>query len=106
VKTMAEVLAGHVILSGGGWFACSNTECGWQLRNTLSPREFHASAFPVGEFAAHQEAMLTAAGFGPVKAARAGAWDEGHEAGLEYAASTASIPDANPYRAASIEPTQ
>jgi len=70
---MAEVLAGHVILSGGGWFACSNTECGWQLRNTLSPREFHASAFPVGEFAAHQEAMLTAAGFGPVKAAQAGA---------------------------------
>ena len=48
-----------------------------------------------GTFAAHQAAALTAAGFGPVQAARAEAWDEGRRAGQEFF----KVP--NPYREAS-----
>lgn len=80
MNTMAEVLAEHVILSGGGWFACSNPECEWKLRNTLRPREFHASSWPVREFAAHQAAALSAAGFGPVREAQAQALRDAAEA--------------------------
>lgn len=64
---MAEVVAAHQMLAGGGWFACSNTECGWKLRNTLSPREFHFTAWPVQEHANHVAEMLAAHGYGKLE---------------------------------------
>jgi hypothetical protein len=59
VKTMAEVLGDHVIygMSRGTYLAC---RCD---KTWVTYSEYHA----------HLEAELTAAGFGPVKAAAAGA---------------------------------
>lgn len=66
MKTMAEVLGVHGQLDtskdGERWFV-SCMGCSWS----------EEADDPCMEFAAHQEAMLTAAGFGPVKAAQAGA---------------------------------
>lgn len=59
VKTMAEVIGAHAVagMSGGTHIACRCNRA-WVLHS---------------EYREHLEAILTAAGFGPVKAAAAGA---------------------------------
>jgi hypothetical protein len=95
VKTMAEVLTEHTRLVGAvsGFESC---RCGkWDRENVHSE---------------HQAAMLTAAGFGPVKAAAAGAWDEGFRKGAAFVETAAAVDEPgewdNPYRAATIEADQ
>ena len=52
--------------------------------------------------AAHQAAALSAAGFGPVREARAEAWDEGRKHGSTYPYGQRGLAtDDNPYREAS-----
>lgn len=88
---MAGVLFDHPSLYGAYDWTCSG--CMADIGNVWSG---------IGPqlLAAHQAAMLTAAGFGLVKAAAAGAWDEGYEAAIEaYDGRNGS----NPYRAATIE---
>lgn len=74
MKTMAEVLAEHSLLSHGrtGTYACSDPDCGWQFRYRSRMDDLRRGVDVVAlEFAAHQADALTAAGFGPVKAAEA-----------------------------------
>jgi hypothetical protein len=94
VKTMAEVLSEHSIYGFNG----SEVSCFCRDRGPW---------FTIREYSAHQADALTAAGFGPVKAAQSDAWDEGFEKGLDRgeweAAPVREEPlHANPYRA-SIE---
>jgi hypothetical protein len=73
VKTMAEVLGAHGQLdtsSDGERWLVSCMGCSWSQE----------ADDPCMEFAAHQADALTAAGFGPVKAAQAGALKAAAEA--------------------------
>ncbi len=92
VKTMAEVLGEHgAAIAYEEYYGCTCGEVKLTIRNGAS----HAS---------HVADALTAAGFGPVKAAQADAWDEGMEA--MYASTSSEWPpilEQNPYRAATIE---
>jgi hypothetical protein len=81
VKTMAEVLTEHQRQNS------SSCLCGWSKLGHSHPE--------------HQASMLTAAGFGLVKEAQAGAWDEGAEAEFDRGKFDPLL--INPYRAASVE---
>jgi hypothetical protein len=94
VKTMADVLVAHQRHNS---MSCL---CGWAKLGHSHPE--------------HQEAMLSTAGFGPVKAAQAEAFDQGQKSGMRHATRIAAAmrlgrPDLpgpmspNPYRAATIE---
>ena len=86
MKTMAEVLEEH------GWQCASRRAacyCGWGIPKGYYPRG------TVQAHAAHQQDMLTAAGFGLVADAKAEAWDEGCSFGSLYDCIFRSD---NPYR--------
>jgi hypothetical protein len=87
VKTMAEVIAEHVPPEDFEGHGGSRCPCG---------RWFDTDAAHV----AHLAAALTAAGFGPVKAAAAAGWDEAAEwVAKGHALAPGVIQAANPYRA-------
>jgi hypothetical protein len=94
MSDMADVLAGHQDATDANTpYLCS---CGWSSWST--------------QLSAHQAAALTTAGFGPVQAARAEAWDEGAQAEADTTmlteeeesagvhAATFVCPSRNPYR--------
>jgi hypothetical protein len=103
VKTMAEVLAEH-----GEWRYTNGAGTSIVCR---------ACGEPVENVISHQADALTAAGFGPVKAAQAEAWAEGYMRGrhpwVKVGPFVDPIPsgvgpadrgrNANPYRAAAVE---
>jgi hypothetical protein len=89
MSDMADVLHQHQdsqAANGGRYCICGNWEGPWTGNG----------------FAAHQAAALTTAGFGPVQAARAEAWDEAvNEADRQWQighASAAILKADNPYR--------
>lgn len=78
-KTMAEVLAGHSLLSHerSGTYACSDPDCGWEFRYRLRMDDLKSGVDVVlSEFTAHQAAALSAAGFGLVADAGAKALED------------------------------
>jgi hypothetical protein len=107
VKTMAEVL--EEVWDDGN---CTGLD-GW-IGPGRGSAEVDAEALHARERVIQKAtAMLTAAGFGPVKAAQADAWDKGYDKGTDLAAwaignrPQSERPDtSNPYRAATIEATQ
>lgn len=78
-KTMSEVLAEHSLLSHerSGTYACSDPDCGWEFRYRLRMDDLKSGVDVVlSEFAAHQAAALSAAGFGLVADAGAKALED------------------------------
>jgi hypothetical protein len=104
VKTMAEVIQSHH-MSHSDWdenqFAIL-CHCGMEVVGEDDGEESYQQEEAL--YAGHLADALTAAGFGPVKAAQAEAWDEG----MDWANALQSGTDKsdNPKRAATIEPTQ
>lgn len=72
MKTMAEVICSHVAdwttwgdnPEGSDYYTCSCSEVRWHVNTSADYYQAHAE---------HQAAALTAAGYGPVKEAAAGA---------------------------------
>jgi len=97
MSDMADVLAGHGIYGFNG----KEISCECRARGPW---------FTQREYSTHLSAALTAAGFGPVQAARAEAWDEGAQAEADTTmlteeeesagvhAATFVCPSRNPYR--------
>ena len=69
-KTMEDVLDEHGVFEFDDESRLYRCRCGVWMADE--------------DVAAHQAAALTAAGFGPVQAVRAEAWDEGFEMGEDY----------------------
>ena len=82
MSDMADVLAGHGIYGFNG----KEISCECRARGPW---------FTQREYSEHLNAALTAAGFGPVQAARAEAWDEGCTFGSLY---DHTFRNDNPYR--------
>lgn len=91
MSDMADVLAEHedCAFSASGILVCV---CGV----ALEPQEVLED---LSNLAAHQAAMLTAAGFGPVREAQAEAWEEGVQAGHDGMIGKFHK---NPYRARAV----
>jgi hypothetical protein len=95
---MAEVIRDHQPTTGMSVASGVTCRCGYWNGNERAgvdrPAGFQGLIW-------HQGQELEAAGFGPVKAAKAEAWDEGYDE-AEHEPIYSHSPN-NPYRAASVE---